>query len=117
MRCSAACTPARSPGWPRSTTSTITACPRGPAADRSSSAGCSRPTTRPWRGHNLKISYEYFDPDRDVSNDQQNRWSFVYEWTPIQFVQIRGGARLYDGIPQQPTQNQRLYFVELHGFF
>ena len=64
-----------------------------------------------------KVTYEYLDPDRDVANDQQNRWSVVYECTPIQFVQLRGGARLYDGIPQQPVQNLRLYFLELHGFF
>jgi hypothetical protein len=69
------------------------------------------------RGNNLKITGEYFDPDRGVPNDSQTRWSAVYEWTPIQFVQLRGGARIQDGIPQIPTQRTRLYFVELHGFF
>ena len=91
--------------------------PSGPGGQQKQLGGLLEANYSPRHGHNLKISYEYFDPDRDVSNDQQNRWSFVYEWTPIQFVQLRGGARLYDGIPQQPVQNQRLYFLELHGFF
>jgi hypothetical protein len=69
------------------------------------------------RGNNLKITAEYNDPDRQVANDSQTRWSAVYEWTPIQFVQLRGGARIQDGIPQINTQHTKLYFVELHGFF
>jgi hypothetical protein len=69
------------------------------------------------RGHNLKITAEYLDPDRNVSEDQQTRWSFVYEFTPIQFLQLRLGSRFYDGIPQNELQNRRFYFVQLHGFF
>jgi hypothetical protein len=71
----------------------------------------------PARGHNIKVTYEYENPDREVSNDQETRWSFVYEYTPIQFVQLRGGVRLSDGIPQLPAEHMKLYFVELHGFF
>ena len=55
--------------------------------------------------------------DRSISNDAQTRVSAVYEWTPIQFVQLRGGTRIQDGIPQINSQHTRLYFVELHGFF
>jgi hypothetical protein len=69
------------------------------------------------RGHNLKLTAEWFDPDRNVANDQRTRWSAVYEYTPIQYVQLRGGARFYDGIPQNDLQNRTLYFLELHGFF
>jgi hypothetical protein len=69
------------------------------------------------RGHNLKLVAEWYDPDRDVSNDEQARWSAVYEYSPIQFLQLRGGARLYDGIPQNDLQNRTLFFLELHGFF
>jgi hypothetical protein len=69
------------------------------------------------RGNNLKITSEFFKPDRGVSNNDQTRWSAVYEWTPIQFVQLRGGVRYQDGIPQIDTQHTKLYFVELHGFF
>jgi len=69
------------------------------------------------KGNNLKITSEFFDPDRGVPNDNETRWSVVYEWTPIQFAQIRGGVRVQDGIPQIDTEHTRLYFVELHGFF
>jgi hypothetical protein len=69
------------------------------------------------RGHNLKLTAEWFDPDRDVQHDEQTRWSAVYEYSPIQFLQLRGGARLYDGIPQNDLQNRTTLFLELHGFF
>lgn len=69
------------------------------------------------KGHNLKITAEYFDPDRHVSEDQKTRWSVVYEFTPIPFLQIRAGWRHYDGIPQNDLDNRRLLFLELHGFF
>jgi hypothetical protein len=69
------------------------------------------------KGNNLKITAEWLDPDRNVANNDQVRWSAVYEWTPIQFVQLRGGVRYSDGIPQIDSQHTRLYFVQLHGFF
>jgi hypothetical protein len=73
-----------------------------------------------WRimqGHNLKLTHEFLDPNRSVSNDAQTRYSIVYELTPIQYVQVRAGFRYSDGIPQAPTQHLKLGFVELHGFF
>lgn len=69
------------------------------------------------RGNNLKATYEYFDPDRDSSEDHQARWSLVWEYTPIQFLQARLGYRAYDGIPQSDVQNRDEAFIELHGFF
>ena len=66
------------------------------------------------RGHNLKLTVEYFDPDTDVSEDGQNRLSLVWEYFPIQFVQTRLGYRRYDGIPQNPAQNREQMFLELH---
>lgn len=69
------------------------------------------------RGHNLKLSAEIFEPDEDVDEDEQNRFSLVWEWAPLQFVQLRLGARVYDGIPQNDLQNRKLYFVQAHGFF
>jgi hypothetical protein len=69
------------------------------------------------RGNNLKITNEFLNPNRAVPNGEQTRWSLVYELTPIQFVQIRSGVRWNDGIPQNNAEHQRLYFVELHGFF
>jgi len=65
-------------------------------------------------GHNLKLTYEYFDPDDDVSEDAQLRYSLVWEIFPIQFVQARLGYRRYDGIPQNDLQNRDELFIQLH---
>jgi len=69
------------------------------------------------KGHNLKLTTEYFDPDRDVSNDYQDRISLVWEYTPFQFLQLRVGARNYDGIPQNDAQNRKLVFAQINGYF
>jgi hypothetical protein len=69
------------------------------------------------RGNNLKITEEFLNPNRAVPNGEETRWSLVYEFTPIQFAQIRTGFRRNDGIPQDPSEHQRLYFIELHGYF
>jgi hypothetical protein len=69
------------------------------------------------KGHNLKVTAEYLDPDRRVSEDQHTRYSIVYEYTPIPYLQLRGGFRRSFGIPQSPSENQRLLLLELHGYF
>jgi hypothetical protein len=48
---------------------------------------------------------------------EEIRWSLVYEWTPIQFAQVRAGFLWNGGIPQDPSEHQRLYCIELYGFF
>jgi hypothetical protein len=68
-------------------------------------------------GHNLKLTHEFLEPDDDVDEDEQTRTSLVYELSPVEFLQLRVGARIYDGIPQNDLQNRRQYFVQLHGFF
>lgn len=69
------------------------------------------------RGHNLKLTAEGYDPNREVANDQQARYSIVYEFTPLPFLQLRAGYRRYRGIPQSDGENQRLSFMELHAYF
>jgi hypothetical protein len=69
------------------------------------------------QGHNLKFTYEWLEPDDDVDEDEQTRTSLLYEWSPIQFIQLRGGIRFYDGIPQNDLQNRTQAFLQLHGFF
>jgi hypothetical protein len=69
------------------------------------------------QGHNLKVSAEYFDPDDDLDEDERTRYSLVYEHTPIQFLQLRAGARVYDGIPQNNADNRRLVFAQLSAYF
>lgn len=73
-----------------------------------------------WRlvqGHNLKAGVEGLDPDRDRGSDRQTRFSVVYEYTPMPFLQLRGGARRHDGPSQFALQNRRVVFIEVHGFF
>jgi hypothetical protein len=46
-----------------------------------------------WRlrqGHNVKGAFEWLDPDDDVDEDEQTRASLLYEWSPIEFLQVRG---------------------------
>jgi hypothetical protein len=69
------------------------------------------------RGQNIKLSYEYHDPDEDIFNNAIERYSLVYEPFLNQFTQVRVGARENDGIPQDPSQNASSYFLELHLFF
>jgi hypothetical protein len=73
-----------------------------------------------WRlrkGHNLKATYEFLEPDRDRDEDQQERYSFLWEYSPIQFVQSRVGVRRYNGIPNIAVSNRDELFAELHVYF
>lgn len=69
------------------------------------------------QGNNLKLTAEYFDPDDDLDEDEQARYSAVWEYSPIQFLQLRVGTRVYDGIPQNDLQNRKLAFVQMNAFF
>ncbi|MFK8016784.1 MAG: hypothetical protein AB8G17_15230 [Gammaproteobacteria bacterium] len=69
------------------------------------------------KGHNLKLTYEFFDPDDDVEEDERNRYSVVYEYFPMTFVQLIGGWRVGDGIEQSPQQNTDEIFLQLHTYF
>ena len=68
-------------------------------------------------GHNLKLTFEWYEPDSGVSNDEQNRVSLVWEYSPMQFVQARLGFRKNSGIPQNPAQNREQAFAEIHVAF
>lgn len=68
-------------------------------------------------GHNVKLTYEYFDPDKAVDEDQRNRTSLVWEYTPIPFTQLRFGYRQSDGIPQDDLQHIKEGFLQLHLYF
>jgi hypothetical protein len=67
-------------------------------------------------GHNLKFAYDYFDPDDDLDEDHNVRWSLLWEYVPMQFLQLRVGARIYDGPQQNDFLNREEYFVEIHAF-
>lgn len=69
------------------------------------------------KGHNLKFTYEYLDPNRDQGEDGQNRYSAVYEFFPVSFVQVTGGLRIGEGIPQSNPQNTDEAFLQMHLYF
>ncbi len=69
------------------------------------------------KGHNLKLTYEYYDPNADVKEDQRERYSAVWEYVPFQFTQFRFGARKSNGIPQNNAQNATEVFMQWHAFF
>ena len=78
--CSPGCAPARSRGSPKRTTSSTIV---SPMAGATSGSGCSKATGRSAAGQNLKLTAEYFDPDDDVDEDEQNRFSVVWEYVPF----------------------------------
>jgi hypothetical protein len=69
------------------------------------------------KGHNLKLTYEYYDPNADVREDQRERYSAVWEYVPFQFTQFRAGVRKNNGIPQNDAQNATEVFMQWHAFF
>jgi hypothetical protein len=73
-----------------------------------------------WRirkGHNLKFSYEHLDPDDAAGDDEQERFSALWEYSPVQLLQTRAGLRSYDGAPGQPATNRDEVFLEVHVYF
>ncbi len=73
-----------------------------------------------WRvvqGHNVKVSAEALDPDHGRSTNRQSRVSAVYEYTPIGYLQLRGGWRRNSGPSASAFDNRRVGFVELHAMF
>jgi hypothetical protein len=68
------------------------------------------------KGQNLKFTVERFDPNRATAHDQQTRLSLVWEYTPLPFLQLRTGVRNYDDVNEVPFLNQRIVFVQLHGY-
>jgi hypothetical protein len=69
------------------------------------------------KGHNLKLTYEYYDPNADQKEDHRERYSAVWEYVPFQFTQFRLGARKNHGIPQNDAQNATELFLQWHAFF
>jgi len=73
-----------------------------------------------WRfrkGHNLKLGYEFLEPSDGISEDEQERYSVVWEYSPFQLFQARAGLRVYNGVPLIPVTNRDEWFLEFHAFF
>ena len=64
----------------------------------------------------LKLTAEVLNPDRSHSGNLQTRFSVVAEYTPMQYLQLRLGARwLDDHSEQYQAVNQA--FLEVHAYF
>jgi hypothetical protein len=70
-------------------------------------------------GGNLKFTAEWLEPDRRRSADLQTRLSIVGEYTPIQYLQLRLGARRQGARGTQGTLQRDLNqaFLQLHVYF
>ena len=88
-----------------------------PAGDNDSYATLLEGNWRLRKGHNLKVGYEYLEPNDDRDEDEQERYSLVWEYNPVQFVQSRAGVRRYNGIPNIASSNRDELFAELHVYF
>lgn len=86
------------------------------AGRRESQAGFVEANVEVARGHNLKLTLDSYNPDRYVANDQRDRVSAVWEYTPFQYLQVRTGYRRTDGTSQSNAQNVDELFVQLHTF-
>jgi hypothetical protein len=69
------------------------------------------------QGVNLKFTAEYFDSDTDIDENENTRYSFVTEFTPFSSLQLRGGYRVQDGIPQKPQDSNHVLFLQSHFYF
>lgn len=71
-----------------------------------------------WRqGLNFKLTSEYYDPNKDIDENQETRFSFVTEYTPISHLQLRAGIRVAESIPQFEQRNNDKLFLQTHFYF
>lgn len=67
------------------------------------------------KAHNVKLSYDFVDPSG--TDDERERYSLVWEYTPFQMFQSRVGLRRYNGVSGIPLSNRDEVFLELHAYF
>ena len=69
------------------------------------------------KGHNIKLAYEYMDPDTTTEQNLEDRLSLIYEpfFTPN--LQARFGYRTYYGPEANPWTNQTKLIAALHVFY
>jgi len=71
------------------------------------------------QGFNFKTTYEFFDRNRDISNDRdgQERITIGVEPFIAQFLQLSLFYRINRFIPQATTENQDQLTLQFHAFF
>lgn len=68
------------------------------------------------RGLNVKATYGFLDPDRDIGENARVRSRFGVEYFAAQFLQASFFYTLLDDIPQSRTDRDEVS-LELHAFF
>lgn len=69
------------------------------------------------KGYNVKLTAEFLDPDANIDENQRVRHSLLLEYTPFANLQIRGGLRKGDDIPQRDAGNYLDFFAQLHFYY
>jgi hypothetical protein len=69
------------------------------------------------KGLNIKVTSEYVDPETNIDENQRVRNSLLIEYTPFANLQIRGGLRKGEDIPQKPLGNYTSLFAQLHFYY
>ncbi len=69
------------------------------------------------KGYNLKLTTEFLDPDTHIDENHRVRHSLLLEYTPFANLQIRGGLRQGEDIPQRAAGNYLDMFAQLHFYY
>jgi hypothetical protein len=86
-------------------------------ARRTQRAGLVEGNVEIARGHNLKLSYEWLDPDLEAAGDERKRVSLVWELWAFEHTQFRLGWRDSRGPAQIDAQNAQEMFLQWHAYF
>jgi hypothetical protein len=68
-------------------------------------------------GWNLKVAYEFYDPDRNVDENERDRVITGVESFLTSFVQLQLFYRFNQSIPQNVPQNADELLLRLHIYF
>lgn len=69
------------------------------------------------KGSNLKLTYEVQQPDSAANEEDRTRISAVWEYFPVQYLQLSVGLRSHDGPDNLPVSNREQAFAQVHLFF
>lgn len=69
------------------------------------------------QGSNLKLTYEVQQPDSAANEEDKTRISAVWQYFPVQYLQLNVGIRSYSGPENMPISNREQVFGQLHLFF
>ena len=68
-------------------------------------------------GWNIKLAYEFYDPNRDIDEDERDRVLVGLESFVTSFVQLQVFYRFNQSIPQNIPQNADELLLRLHLYF